>query len=411
MVNIAKNQFFFIGYKNATDCIASLQVIHNGIIINELFQDQYNRHSFVFNQVKSYSQKENKRDSYTLWENDESHNPSVCGVYISYWELYQQTVNSNIQKIKFEFDIKINFDHLIVFENMYEYLSSILGKLELKLKVSPDVLVWCCVDPKESLLHGVEALPLRESTVPIGPRRMPGDPDETVGMNVAPLFLAQVANSVINKSKAEVYTKRFTQVNTPGRACTNVVSSSYFNNDLNNLPYLTNFVDFASYETRDIEIHSDDVTISNAYSHVTVFNLKDTVKKRLIEEYKDKPFVVPSSKFEFYQFGQGPNPTKFNISQQFKLPYTKALFLIFPRYGTQISCMQNPFLDNLCMQLLNKQFPKTATSTPSTDHLKQNFNLMGLKEYFHCPKEIENSYVILTGTSYPNKNQGIGDET
>jgi hypothetical protein len=49
---------------------------------------------------------------------------------------------------------------------------------------------------------------------------MPGDPDQTVAMNVAPLFLAQVANSVINKSKAEVYTKRFTQVNTPGRACT-----------------------------------------------------------------------------------------------------------------------------------------------------------------------------------------------
>jgi hypothetical protein len=132
MVNIAKNQFFFIGFKNTTDYISSLQVVHNGIIINELFQ----------------------------------HHPSVCGVYISYWELY-------VQKIKFEFDGKINFDDLIVFENMYEYSSSILGKLESKLKVSPDILVWYCADPKESLLHGVEALPLRESSVPIGTRTLP----------------------------------------------------------------------------------------------------------------------------------------------------------------------------------------------------------------------------------------------
>jgi hypothetical protein len=187
--------------------------------------------------------------------------------------------------------------------------------------------------------------------------------------------------------------------------------SSHLNSEINRHPYLTNFVDFASYERRDIEIHSDDVIVSNAYSHVTVFNLTDTIKKRLIEEYKVKPFVVPSSKFEFYQFGQGPRPTGLNISQQFKLPYTKAYFLIFPKCETQISCMKNPFLDNLCMQLLNKQFPQTATSTLSTDHLKQNFNQMELTEYIHCLEETENSYVILTWNSYPNKNQGIGDDT
>jgi hypothetical protein len=36
---------------------------------------------------------------------------------------------------------------------------------------------------------------------------------------------------------------------------------------------------------------------------------------------------------------------------------------------------------------------------------------MVLTEYLHYPEETENSYVILTGTYYPNKNQGIGDDT
>jgi hypothetical protein len=45
-------------------------------------------------------------------------------------------------------------------------------------------------------------------------------------MNVTPLFLAQVANSVINKSKDEVYSKRFSQVNTLEKACTNAIAST-----------------------------------------------------------------------------------------------------------------------------------------------------------------------------------------
>jgi hypothetical protein len=63
--------------------------------------------------------------------------------------------------------VNINFDDLIIFENMYEYPNYILGKLEFKLKVSPDTLVWCYVNSKESLLYSVESLLLRESNVPI----------------------------------------------------------------------------------------------------------------------------------------------------------------------------------------------------------------------------------------------------
>jgi hypothetical protein len=80
------------------------------------------------------------------------------------------------------------------------------------------------INPKESLLLGVESLLLRESNIPIGTRinSVPPQPDVDgmVGMNVTPLFLAQVANNVVNKFKAGAYVKRlFT-----GKACTNVVA-------------------------------------------------------------------------------------------------------------------------------------------------------------------------------------------
>jgi hypothetical protein len=42
-----------------------------------------------------------------------------------------------------------------MFENFYENINEIYGNLKLKLRVTPDALIWCCVNPQYSLLHGV----------------------------------------------------------------------------------------------------------------------------------------------------------------------------------------------------------------------------------------------------------------
>jgi hypothetical protein len=42
--------------------------------------------------MRPKSDKENKANSFTLWEDAHSHNVSVCGQYISMWDIYQASL-------------------------------------------------------------------------------------------------------------------------------------------------------------------------------------------------------------------------------------------------------------------------------------------------------------------------------
>jgi hypothetical protein len=80
----------------------------------------------------------------------------------------QQQASAN-QTVTVSFPVTVAYDNLIFFENFYEYINSIYGDLELNVKVSPNALVWCYVDPKYSLAHGVETSKLEPVYVEIGP--------------------------------------------------------------------------------------------------------------------------------------------------------------------------------------------------------------------------------------------------
>jgi hypothetical protein len=104
---------------------------------------------------KTKSQKENKRGEYTLWENVHKYDPSICKTYVWYYVWMQQQASSH-QTVTVSFPMMVAYDNLVFFENFYGNMNFIYGELELNAKVSPNVLVWCCVDPKYSLVHGVE---------------------------------------------------------------------------------------------------------------------------------------------------------------------------------------------------------------------------------------------------------------
>jgi hypothetical protein len=83
-INIAKNQFIFIGYNNSTDCFSQVMIKSREIDVPDTLTDNYTLRNYLPNVVKSKAQKENKRGEYTLWENVQKHDPSICETYISY---------------------------------------------------------------------------------------------------------------------------------------------------------------------------------------------------------------------------------------------------------------------------------------------------------------------------------------
>jgi hypothetical protein len=119
-INIAKNQFIFIGYKNATDCFSQVMIRCRNVDLPETMTDNWALRNYIPNAVRSHSQRENKRGCYTLWENVQKHDPSVCGTYISYWDLWLQMQTLCNQQINISFPVVIWYDSLVFLENFYE---------------------------------------------------------------------------------------------------------------------------------------------------------------------------------------------------------------------------------------------------------------------------------------------------
>jgi hypothetical protein len=154
--------------------------------------------------MKQKSDKENKANSYTLWEDAHSYNICVCSQYISMWDLYQAKLTGT-NTIHVNFPVIIGFDDLMPFQNFGDFPACVLGDLKLIIRVCPDALVWCLVDPEQSIKQMCETFPF--STNPA---------EEIFNYKKA---ASQIGSNHIDHN----YDHRFTQINTYGRATSNCV--------------------------------------------------------------------------------------------------------------------------------------------------------------------------------------------
>jgi hypothetical protein len=83
--------------------------------------------------MKPKTDKENKANSYSLWEEVHAHNPSVYGQYISMWDLYEAK-NSKTNAIHVNFPVIIGFDDLLPFQNFGDFPSCVLGDFKLIIR-------------------------------------------------------------------------------------------------------------------------------------------------------------------------------------------------------------------------------------------------------------------------------------
>jgi hypothetical protein len=65
-VDLAKITYFFIGFKNATDCIKYYRIQYNGRDISPTIKDKVQLESYLLNVMRPKSDKENKANSFAL---------------------------------------------------------------------------------------------------------------------------------------------------------------------------------------------------------------------------------------------------------------------------------------------------------------------------------------------------------
>ncbi|GHU18474.1 hypothetical protein FACS189472_06850 [Alphaproteobacteria bacterium] len=159
---------FFIGFKNATDCIDSYKLQHNGVDIGTTMQNRATIESFLYHQMKPQIEKSNKDGSYSLWDDVVKGDESVCGVYLTYAELRTQLTAEN-HRIHVQFPVTIGFDMLLPLQGFNLFPNALFGDLSLVIKVNPNALVWASTDPQSSSLRGLDINSSSQQMMPLTP--------------------------------------------------------------------------------------------------------------------------------------------------------------------------------------------------------------------------------------------------
>jgi hypothetical protein len=383
LIDIAKHQYIFVGFKNATDCIGEIKIISEAQTIEDTTMTHYQICSFALNTVKPKMEKDNKRNVFTLWENVHKFNQSVCGTYISYYDLYKQKI-AYTNKIHVRFPVTINFDDILHFLNFDEFPRFLFGNLSLRVNIVPQALVWCCVDPKESILQS------QSNFFP------------TEGNNMA-LFI-DAANKIAPHAIDEVYNKRFIQFGSQGRACTNVLAAVDIQGDV---PY----VKFASYGHKDITLRCESIDTMAVMSYIYGYGVNDTYKTNAINYYRENPWVVPAEHIKYQHFTNGPNSGGLYVTSTFNLTNSKAVAFLFPESITDMTVFKNPYLTNCSVQINNKYYAFNKVDTTSSEFLRLMLQAASLDTIFTCTESFENSYTQIEGFVYPVKGATYGDNT
>jgi hypothetical protein len=367
-VDLAKLQFFFIGYKNATDCINKITIRSNGVDITSTSTDKYYLKSYLFNSVKPKLEKTNKRNTFSLWEDVHNHNASMCGVYMSYWDLYQkQRAGSN--KFTIQFPVQFNFDDIIHFQGFDMFPNFLFGSLDLVLQVTPDSLVWCCVDPAVSIKQLAESYTyeaeegLRPYTILAG------------GAWGVIRTLLNVANNLTPYANfAGTYDKCFIQAGSPGEIASNII---FITEQSNNFLISNISTTYTSFQTI---ISGEQITTQQAESCLTGFSLKSEAKQALARFYSEQPMIVPAEHFTDFTFSQPPSPNGLDCVLTIPFQYVKDIALLFPERAHESTVFKNPYLNNLQLTMNGLTYPSWSLSTVDQQLFRQVVNAIGLGE-------------------------------
>ncbi|GHU18849.1 hypothetical protein FACS189472_07770 [Alphaproteobacteria bacterium] len=373
---------FFIGFKNATDCIDSYKLQHNGVDIGTTMQNRASIESFLYNQMKPQIEKSNKHGSYSLWEDVVKGDESVCGVYFTYAELKKQLTADN-HRIRVQFPVTIGFDMLLPLQGFNLFPNALFGDLSLVIKINPNALVWASTDPQRYLLTRVQSVWAHAAN----------RDGCFYGAETTCQHLEQILT-------ARNFSHRFTQMRTDGIARGHIYSVDHDGG-----------VGSGSYVCVPMRMDPDCTITRSAVSTIMGFSLKDSVKQALAQYYSNIPFVVPGERIFIQAFSTGPSASGLNSSMNIPLINAKEIIGLFPRTPNYLTCFRNPEYHHLMLTLLNRNFPQKGCNSNSTEFYRMELESCNLDTILCPTQSFENSYLKKACPYFPMRQRCSEDDT
>jgi hypothetical protein len=373
IVALLKSMYIWFGFKAATDGISQYKVTHNGIDVANTTVQQQQIESFLMNVMKPKSEWQNKSGTMTLWEDAWNHDTSVCGKYVSLFDLYAEIAASGTYRLNFH--TQVLFDMFSMWQSV-ELMPLCLGEWSLVVQVSADALCWCCVNPEVTIREACEQGTTYQD----------------------PVLLYQAAKNIYPFQTDCYYERRFTQVQQMGRTFT--------------VLFPVNGGDWWSYSYADMQVSVQDVMCKQAWSTVCGFKMSREANLTLRDYYATNPMVLTGDYIRWYRFSTPPTEAGLNCVISLPMFNVIQIFLLFPKLGSDLVCFDNPMLRDIQLRFCDRIFPERGgTQTNFLDFYRIQLEADNLDGWLEPTESFENSMVRPSYVDSPYRCRSMSDNT
>ena len=375
-----KNQFVFVGLKYSAEFVDDYHFIFNNADVSSSRQLYAMTEGFVYGALHSKEEKYNKRNVFTTYKEAMECKNSVCGVYISLYDIIMGSIydeNYNLKSstneagtVTIPIDIIIPFDGLLSTQAFQVYPNCIFGDLGMEFRFSFNGLVHCEVSPENSFR-------------------------EHLGNTLNPVT-AGLSGVLYSYDKSYYYSKAFEQVG----------KYSFYQ-------FITGWDDSNGREEREddddntyysysskilttgpivMTVNVGNSQVVKAWSDIKGWRITDAAKLQLTELFRREPFVIPSQFINYRSFEQAPTSSGLsNTTCSMPLINTTDIYFLFPESPLDRTVFKNIQADNFQISVNSIKYPWQSLSTLGCEFYQHQMAQSDFDDFFAAPDEFEDS--------------------
>lgn len=358
--------YFFVGFKASSHFFDGYRIYSNGKKTaceqtEALYENAFQR------MLKAQEELDEKPYVYTTWEMANKRDDSICGTYVTAEDIRTgvsfngRTPQAGVVELMFE--VIVPLDDFLPLSAMTMFPSCAFGNLTMELKLAiQNNLVMCQCDPQvtydRNLLACLTSTEIEKDT------------------------FAKCADLAHSNVLSNAYSHAFAQI------------SDSFNVIMPMVKAWTQTDEIEQLRWDSVSLSADCVagTILEMRSNLNGFNIKDSVRSKIINAYTSGYYIIPAQFVDYQAFSQPPSgrgTTRCNTT--YALTNCTGMGLLFPRTQNELTCARNPHLAAVQLQVDNKPFPDKPFSTHDTVHASYCMTNAGFDGLFSCSREYGHS--------------------
>ncbi|KAA6394293.1 MAG: hypothetical protein EZS28_010179 [Streblomastix strix] len=329
----------FVGLKSGSNIIREYTIHHRGRTIDGSLQNDATIESFINNTIKQKSEKNNRKQIQSLYENIHEFDTSACGTYITMRVIDeavgQQTNFLYLTPVRFR--ISVHLDNLLIFQAFTDNSKGMFGDLEMKFKINPKAFVFLQVNSTESLAKYYTMKMddiIADLIIGIRTEQLPPSGLKNLVCDIAPVTVS-IKNYVVTEVTANM----------------------------------------AGYKATDACL----ATVRDFFS--------------------TRAFVVPAQRVEIWPFPTSATLTGIRTSQNIPISHVTDFVLLFTKDARCTTCFENPCYQNMQLTICGRNFPDMPMNTTDQQFFKLQLNASNLDLLFEATDEFEDALTTSKNTA------------